>query len=566
MNKEMTATITMPINKEEILTKMTVHEYVNTKLIDKILKSNVLTKQSTKNFTEVNPDYLHSCLLKLKKQVNKDGYNKLTFESRPFGRVYVKNKVTLGTLKRRIRHTLCKDYYVDVDIVNCQPSILNSVLSCTGIKHPKLEFYVKNREEVFQQIMSSYDCSKDIAKELINALMNGGSVESWTEENKLKKTFYLHYIHQLSKELIETRNTIIRNNTKHIEELKAYQLKHKGEYKGDYTFMSYFLGQYEKIIIEVVVNYLKEKERIDDRNIFVYCQDGIMILKDAYFKEDFEFIEKELSDKIGLNIKFKVKEMDEAFTEEELTEDVQEEHNNNNDDDDDNDDKDAIAHKKKLDDILFKKYKIDFEKTFFKMNNPICYVRELEDNKLQYFKPSELKEYLQSSKYLFNIKKRTFYDSWRSCPTIRLKEGIVFDPSNTHDDKYYNLFRGFPYDDPNVDDLDEASSKVLQLMNHLCGNDATYFLDWISRMIQTPSKKTEWAIVLYSKVGGVGKNCMTDFLVKLIGEYAGLVTNIEDITKKFNVELCNKIFIYGDEINASAKKVADELKKVITGK
>ena len=103
-------------------------------------------------------------------------------------------------------------------------------------------------------------------------------------------------------------------------------------------------------------------------------------------------------------------------------------------------------------------------------------------------------------------------------------------------------------------------------MNHLCVNDASYFLDWISRMIQNPGKKTEWAIVLYSKVGGVGKNCMTDFLVKLIGEYSGLVTNIEDITKKFNIDLCNKIFIYGDEINASAKKVADELKKVITGK
>ena len=85
-------------------------------------------------------------------------------------------------------------------------------------------------------------------------------------------------------------------------------------------------------------------------------------------------------------------------------------------------------------------------------------------------------------------------------------------------------------------------------------------------MIQDPSKKTEWAIVLYSKIGGVGKNCMTDCLVKLIGEYSGFVSNIEDITKKFNAELCNKIFIYGDEINASAKKVADELKKVITGK
>jgi hypothetical protein len=538
-NKEMSATITMPINKDEILTKMTVNEFVDVKIIDKIVKSDVLKKQK---WTQDEINLMNNTLLKLKKQVNKEGYNKLTFESKPFGRVYAKNKITLGTLYRPIRHTLCKDYYVDVDIISCQPTILNDVLCCNGIKHQKLDFYIKNREEVFEQIMSCYSCSREIAKELINALVNGGSINKWMQENNLEEKSYLKYIHELSKELIKALNIIICNNLNYIEELKAYKLKHNKQYKGDYTFMSYFLGQYEKLIIEVVVNYLKEKERIDDRNIFVYCQDGIMLLKDAYYREDFEVIEKELREKIGLNIQFKIKEMDENFTEDELKQETQE------------------------DDELFEQYKQEFEQQFFKLNNPICYVRELPDNKLQYFKPSELREYLKSSEYRFEEKKRTFFDSWTSCPRIRVKEAVVFDPSNTHDDKYYNLFRGFPFDDPDVDDLDEASSKVLELMNHLCGKDATYFLDWISRMLQNPAKKTEWAIVLYSKVGGVGKNCMTDFLVKLIGEYAGLVNNIEDITKKFNVDLCDKIFIYGDEINAAAKKVADELKKVITGK
>ena len=535
----MTVTITMPINKNEVLTKMTVNEFVDVKIIDKIIKSNIINKQTTWTIDEKN--IMNNTLLKLKKQL-KDGYNKLTFESKPFGRVYSKNKITLGTLYRPVRHTLCKDYYVDVDIINCQPSILNSVLSCNGINHQKLDIYIKNREDVFEQIMSSYSCTKDNAKGLINSLINGGSISKWMEVNNLKQQSYMKYIHELSSELIEARNIIIRHNLNYIEELKAYHIKHTKEYKGDYIFMSYFLGQYEKLIIEVVVNYLKEKERIDDKNIFVYCQDGIMLLKASYFREDFEFIEKELFDKMRLNIQFKIKEMDEAFTEDELKQETQE------------------------DDVLFEQYKEDFEKQFFKLNNPICYVRELLDNKLQYFKPAELREYLKSSEYRFEDKKRNFFDSWTACSRIRVKEAIVFDPSNTHDEKYYNLFRGFPYDDPDVDDLDEASSKVLQLMNHLCVNDASYFLDWISRMIQNPGKKTEWAIVLYSKVGGVGKNCMTDFLVKLIGEYAGLVTNIEDITKKFNVDLCNKIFIYGDEINASAKKVADELKKVITGK
>ena len=377
----MTATITMPINKDEVLTKMTVNEFVDVKIIDKIIKSNIINKQK---WTIDEKNLMTNTLLKLKKQV-KDGYNKLTFESKPFGRVYSKNKITLGTLYRPVRHTLCKDSYFDVDIINCQPSILHSVLSCNGINHQKLDIYIKNREQVFEQIINSYySCTRDNAKGLINSLINGGSISKWMEENKLEQKSYMKYIHELSTELIEARNTIIRNNLNYIEELKAYHIKHNKEYKGDYIFMSYFLGQYEKLIIEVVVNYLKEKERIDDRNIFIYCQDGIMLLKASYFREDFEFIEKELSDIMGLNIQFKIKEMDEAFTEDELKQETQE------------------------DDVLFEQYKEDFEKQFFKLNNPICYVRELLDNKLQYFKPAELREYLKSSEYRFEDKKETF--------------------------------------------------------------------------------------------------------------------------------------------------------------
>ena len=37
MNIEMTVTITMPINKNEVLTKMTVNEFVDVKIIDKII-------------------------------------------------------------------------------------------------------------------------------------------------------------------------------------------------------------------------------------------------------------------------------------------------------------------------------------------------------------------------------------------------------------------------------------------------------------------------------------------------------------------------------------------------
>ena len=65
-------------------------------------------------------------------------------------------------------------------------------------------------------------------------------------------------------------------------------------------------------------------------------------------------------------------------------------------------------------------------------------------------------------------------------------------------------------------------------------------------------------------IGGVSKNAITDALCKLFKKYSGHITNIDDITKNFNTHLTNKLFIYGDEINANAKKVSDKLKQVIT--
>jgi len=95
-------------------------------------------------------------------------------------------------------------------------------LVINGINHQKLDIYIKNREEVFEQIINSYSCTRDIAKGLINSLINGGSVSKWMEINKLEQKSYMKYIHELSTELIEARNTIIRNNLNYIEELKAY--------------------------------------------------------------------------------------------------------------------------------------------------------------------------------------------------------------------------------------------------------------------------------------------------------------------------------------------------------
>ena len=135
------------------------------------------------------------------------------------------------------------------------------------------------------------------------------------------------------------------------------------------------------------------------------------------------------------------------------------------------------------------------------------------------------------------------------------------------EDEPYNAFEGFPNEDDSIEAFEENKSDFIKLMKWLFAEDKVfeYVKSWISHIIQKPEVKTKVALVIFSKTHGTGKNSFIDGIVAIIGKLlCGTVESIEDITKNFNAHLCNKLFIYGDEISANAKKVADRLKQVIT--
>lgn len=211
--------------------------------------------------------------------------------------------------------------------------------------------------------------------------------------------------------------------------------------------------------------------------------------------------------------------------------------------------------------------KIEFEKRVFKLNNPISFVILSEDNTLQIVKLGDLIIWAKGKFEQIEIdedgKLTDFVNIWINDPNHLQKNKLVFDPSMTSN-KNYNMFKGFNFTDG--DSVSEDNSMFLKLLRYI-SNDNTvyeYMKCWISHIIKTPWKKTNVAVVLYSKIGGVGKNAIVDGLCKLFGNYSGHIESIEDITKNFNNHITNKLFIYGDEINANAKKVSDKLKQVIT--
>ena len=514
----------------KVLNQITVKEFINVDKLNKVINSKFLGEINWGGFKHEKDQ-----LLKLKSQVKKN-HTELKFNAKVgFGRVYpMYKKISLGTLRRPIRHTLCKEDYIDIDMVNAQPTIYNDILMDAGLKNDCLNEYVKNRNEILNKIMIQCDCNRDQSKDLIISFINGGSFESWIKKYNIKlnaeKNPILTYIVELHEEIKKANKIIIASNNEAVEKLKKNK---KDDYKGDHSFISYFLGEYEKCIIEFVILYLTKEGMIKD-NVFIYCQDGIMILKKDFKTDVLREIERLLLELHGFNIKFQLKEMDEAYTDEELQNEQT------------NDDQYTII-------------KSEFEESCFKLNNPLSYCREINDG-LQFFTETEIKLYL-ADKYF-----KGFYDEWKPDQQKRHYEKIVFDPSNK-DVSNYNLFKGFKYDH-DVDDLNIDDCLFLQLLRHICITEDiyTYFLDWVCRIIQQPYRKTEWAIVLYSHIGGIGKNAIIDCLFKLFDSYAGSIQDIEDITKKFNSNLCNKLFIYGDEITARAKTLSNQLKNVITRK
>ena len=74
-------------------------------------------------------------------------------KTRPFSRVYPEGSVGLCQVRRQIRHTMCNGVYVDIDLVNSHPDILNQLFKN---KFPMLNEYVNDREKYFNLLCNHY--------------------------------------------------------------------------------------------------------------------------------------------------------------------------------------------------------------------------------------------------------------------------------------------------------------------------------------------------------------------------------------------------------------------------
>jgi hypothetical protein len=352
------------------------------------------------------------------------------------------------------------------------------------------------------------------------------------------------------------------------------------------SVVSYYLQEIECRILETVYKYCVKNKYIVN-NVCVLCADGIMIEKDKYKPSLLNEFETIIKDKFGFDLKFTVKDMNQDYI------DILDKHVLSDKEYElallDGYDTELVFDKNEKFDIYlltkyfnedikelgFDDYREQFHLTksfkyfnkyhFFMYESATVYkIHNTEISSYKKFKETfdDLVARDSDDKFVFN-----FVKLYNECQYKTKYSKFTFEPNKQTIDDQYNLFTGFIYDDTNNNYDHDIVDTYLNHLKYICNNDEkayNYLEGWLSHIIQKPQQKTLTAMVFYSIVEGVGKNLVFDIYTELIKGYTTTFRDTDALTDRFNGDMVGKLFVLGDEINARAQEVANELKNIIT--
>jgi hypothetical protein len=118
-----------------------------------------------------------------------------------YGRLYVKNHIGLQSMWQPLRHTITKDIYEDIDMVNAHPVILETYCKSNNIKCPGLTKYIEKREELLSDLMYRLELDRDICKRIMIRLMYQGSIIGVYLDHKINMSYVPEWLKSFEKEM-----------------------------------------------------------------------------------------------------------------------------------------------------------------------------------------------------------------------------------------------------------------------------------------------------------------------------------------------------------------------------
>jgi hypothetical protein len=498
--------------------------------------------------------------------VNKVNYRFAT-DSNGKGRQFAVGGVSLQCMPVLIRNTIAGEFYDDIDMVNAHPTILLHLCNKHEIDCDYLQEYVDNRDEKLQELMEDNDISRDDAKQVFLALMNGG--DSLFEKLEVKSKFLKSYRNEMK--------NILQSIAEQYPEVHKIREKTKPHNALGST-MNTIVCQLENNILMFIYNFIADKAKINktEPNV-VLCFDGIMIekgLATPYISK----LEKAIFKEFGIKIMLKVKEMTDVL---ELPTNIPEYAEVKAFDRHDPfvwNTFQGIYHGTVYDsvDSMINNVVVDFRRVFALISNgSSSYIIKTDCDKHLFDFTSAKKI---GSHFRMFVGKRSIYlkDLIVEILTkLPVYSQIVFDPLRL-DNKTFNLWPGLKAENANIQGpkslkkLEEAIKPILEHIRIVyCNRNEehyNYFLKLLYVMLKYTNLPLGVIVFLFSRKHGSGKNIILDFLQEhvfgrnLTHESAGL----SGIVGNFNARLENKKMVVINEMVSVAGEWRSDFETIKT--
>ena len=336
--------------RPSLLADGTFTERVDPAVLDKLLRSDVLRRQSSDDRGEVWEllELLHLTDEGVHLTKLQDAGGRVTYKTTTgYGRVYATRGLSLALLRKRVRHTLCQGVYIDWDMVNAQPVILLELLRRNRPDEPELWIslneYCQNRKDVLDSVVATHGVSPGYAKTLFVAIINGGTYANWklrawhreccggkgTCAKRYKKTdprlgerASVPLVVKFEAEMRKVVAVVCQENPALVAVVKAQKEENGKEFDQRRHVMSVYLGNFERILVETAIEFFRSKGAIVG-NDCIQAYDGMMT--PAALIDDESSIPQILLDlgahvkaETGFGTEWLTKPFDRPYTEEEL--------------------------------------------------------------------------------------------------------------------------------------------------------------------------------------------------------------------------------------------------------
>lgn len=523
------------------------------------------------------------------------------------GRFQSKGSLSLQAICREFRHTIAKDKYIDIDIVNAHPVILQWMCEQNGFPTPFLNEYIKDRKVYLNKLInkSNNEINRDKAKQIYLALTNGG------EKDYEELDYRTKHLKGYRKEMLDLHKLFSNIDHEGVEEVKKRRIKQNKDYNHEAAYMNTLMLDVENKILMVMYKFYDAPEDA------VLCFDGLMIRResgrsteeDLSHNKKLPILNKIIFEKLGINVKVKIKSMDEDFK---LPDKIPEykghlkleyytdfkylagktvpehfikEWMDNSLKLIDNDGDQFFITKNKRIKIFSDKTREEFDEwkpikleNIEKSLQIVCNVlnekydgdearaihsaningsRSTKKYKVPYYKFTRLGKNKGKDKgYLEYIMENRLIDCYEKIDFYPYLRSKGEDPlTNTGS---FNIFTGFPLENEKIELEDRFlnSHFYKHMLKYVCNNDKEEFHrlleDW-GDGIQDPSKIKGPSHVFYGEQG-VGKGCIIYFLTKMVGyKHCYVCINIDTYFQKHNFDVLYCLYKFFEELAEKGK-------------